>query len=275
MVIDGIYIYTSLKEAVWADGIDIVSQPRYCDFKCTIATGDDCIIFVCGIPEWGPNYPCENITVTNCRLSSASAAIKFSEGNSNLIQNIAISNCAIFDCNRGITMAIATGGTIRDVVISNITMDLHRFDWFWDGDANAFNIEIHRTSEWNDEPPKPGEPGPGLIKDIIFRDMIVRCQGTSEIAGHPERPLEGITFDNIKFFISSDPNRAVRYGDFGHDFSPRQELERFGTSKCNGISPPTTSGKARCSLEDVDGLAARGIHAATPRGRTGHPGGAC
>ena len=26
MVIDGIYIYTSLKEAVWADGIDIVSS---------------------------------------------------------------------------------------------------------------------------------------------------------------------------------------------------------------------------------------------------------
>ena len=79
--------------------------------NCTIETGDDCIIFVSGIPEWGPDYPCENITVTNCRLSSASAAIKFSEGNSNLIQHIAITNCAIFNCNRGITQAIATGGT--------------------------------------------------------------------------------------------------------------------------------------------------------------------
>ena len=44
-----------------------------------------------------------------------------------------------------------------------------------------------------------------MIKDVIFRDMIVHCQGTSEIMGHKERPLEGVTFDNIKFFISSDP----------------------------------------------------------------------
>ena len=258
VVIDGIYIYTSLKEAVWADGIDIVSSHDIAISNCTIATGDDCIIFVSGIPEWGPDYPCENITVTNCRLSSASAAIKFSEGNSNLIQNIAISNCAIFDCNRGITMAIATGGTIRDVVISNITMDLHRFDWFWDGDANAFNIEIHRTSEWNDEPPKPGEPGPGLIKDIIFRDMIVRCQGTSEIAGHPERPLEGITFDNIKFFISSDPKAPYDMATSAMIFRRAKNL-KLRNIEVQWEKPSYDKWQSALLLEDVDGLALDGF----------------
>ena len=89
VVIDGIYIYTSLKEAVWADGIDIVSSHDISISNSTIATGDDCIAIVCGIPEWGPDYPTENITITNCRLSSASAAIKFTEGNSRLVQHVA------------------------------------------------------------------------------------------------------------------------------------------------------------------------------------------
>ncbi len=258
VVIDGIYIYTSLTEAVWADGIDIVSCHDMSISNSTIATGDDCIIFVCGIPEWGPNYPCENITVSNCRLSSGSAAIKFSEGNSNLIRNIAISNCAIFDCNRGITMAIATGGTIQDVVISNITMDLHRYDWWWDGDGNAFNIEIHRTSEWNDEPLKPGEPGPGLIKNVIFRDMIVHCQGTSEIAGHPERWLEGMTFDNIKFFISSDPSKPYDLATSAMIFRRARNLQ-LRNIEVNWEKPAYDKWESALEVDDVDGLRLKGF----------------
>ena len=73
VVIEGVYIYTSLYEAVWADGIDIVSCHDISISDSTIETGDDCIAIVCGIPEWGPDYPTENLTITNCRFSSASA----------------------------------------------------------------------------------------------------------------------------------------------------------------------------------------------------------
>jgi hypothetical protein len=253
VVIEGLYIYTSLKEAVWADGIDIVSSHDISISNCTIETGDDCIIFVSGIAEWGPDYPCENITVTNCRLSSASAAIKFSEGNSNLIQHIAITNCAIFNCNRGITLAIATGGTVRDVEISNITMDLHRFDWFWAGDANAFDMEVVRTSEWNGEAPKAGEPGPGLIKDVVFHDMIVHCQGTSEMAGHPERHLEGITFANIKFFISSDPNSHYDMATSAMIFRRIKNLT-LRNIEVNWDKPASEKWQSALLVEDVDGL---------------------
>ena len=258
VVIDGIYIYTSLKDAVWADGIDIVSCHDISISNSTIATGDDCIAIVCGIPEWGPDYPTENITITNCRFSSASAAIKFTEGNSRLVQHVVISNCAIFDCNRGITLQIATGGTVRDVVFSNITMDLHRFDWFWAGDGNAFNIEIHRTSEWNKEPPKPGEPGPGLIKDVIFHDIIVHCQGTSEIAGHPERPLEGITFANIKFFISSDPKSPYDTATSAMIFRRAKNL-KLRNIEVYWDKPTYDKWESALVVEDVDGLQLSGF----------------
>ncbi len=258
VVIDGIYIYTSLKEAVWADGIDIVSSHDISISNCTIATGDDCIAIVCGIPEWGPDYPTENITITNCRFSSGSAAIKFTEGNSRLVQHVVVSNCAIFDCNRGITLQIATGGTVRDVVFSNITMDLHRFDWFWAGDGNAFNIEIHRPSEWNQEPPKPGEPGPGLIKDVIFHDIIVHCQGTSKIEGHPERPLEGITFSNIKFFISSDPKAPYDTATSAMIFRRAKNL-RLRNIEVYWDEPTYDKWQSALLVEDVDGLQLSGF----------------
>jgi polygalacturonase len=82
MVIDGVYIRSSLKEAVWADGIDPDGCKDLRISNCTIETGDDALVFY-SMNWFGPALPGENITVTNCRLSSASSAIKFCDGNMN------------------------------------------------------------------------------------------------------------------------------------------------------------------------------------------------
>jgi len=253
VVVDRVYLYTSLKEAVWADGIDIVSCKDVSISNSTIITGDDCIVFVCGIDEWGPTSPCEHITVTNCRLSSASAAIKFSEGNNLVIRDIVINNCVIFDSNRGLTLQIATGGDISNVVISNITMDLRRFDWFWAGDANAFNFELRRQSEWNDEPRKPGEPGPGSIHNVIIHDVIIHCQGESTIYGHPESWLSGVTFENIKFFISSNPDSPYDTAKNAISFRWVKDL-KLRNIEVNWEKPAYDKWESALALEDIDGL---------------------
>ena len=258
VVIDRVYLYTSLKEAVWADGIDLVDCKDVSISNSTIITGDDCIVFVSGIPEWGPASGCEHITVTNCRLSSASAAIKFSEGNSLRIRDILIDNCAIFDSNRGLTLQIATGGDISNVVISNITMDLHRFDWFWAGDGNAFNFELRRQSEWNDEPRKAGEPGPGSIHNVIVHDVIIHCQGESTIYGHPESWLSGVTFENIKFFISSNPESPYDTAKNALSFRWVKDL-RLRNVEVNWEKPAYDKWESALSLEDIDGLQVDGF----------------
>jgi uncharacterized Zn-finger protein len=255
--IDSIYMYTSLKEAVWADGIDIVSCNDVNIANSTIATGDDCIVFVCGIDEWGPTAPCEHVTVTNCRLSSASAAIKFSEGNNLAIRDILINNCAIFDTNRGVTLQIATGGSISNVVMSNLTMDLHRFDWFWAGDGNAFNFELKRKSEWNGEPVKLDE-SPGSIHNIIIHDVIVHCQGASTFYGHPDSWLDGVTFENVKFFISSNP--ASPYDTTVNAMSFRYVKNlRLRNIEVNWEKPWFDKWESALSLHDVDRLQVDGF----------------
>ena len=78
LVIDSVYIYSSQKEGVWADGIDPDGCQDVRISNSTIETGDDALVFY-SADIWGPALPVENVTVTNCRLSSSSSAIKFCE----------------------------------------------------------------------------------------------------------------------------------------------------------------------------------------------------
>ncbi|MCL4506630.1 MAG: glycosyl hydrolase family 28 protein, partial [Chloroflexi bacterium] len=89
VVIDGVYVSTSLKAGVWADGIDPDGCRDVRISNCTIETGDDALVFYSG-HTYGPARPCENITVTNCRLSSASSGLKFCDGNEKAIRNVTI-----------------------------------------------------------------------------------------------------------------------------------------------------------------------------------------
>src|SRR5205823_2154722 len=114
--IDGIYIYTDQKYGVWADGIDPDGCKDVIIANSTIETGDDAIVFYS--MNWhGPPLPCENITITNCRLSSSSSAIKFCDGNMNAVRNVTITNCVITNSNRGIAFMVYDGGVVENVIL--------------------------------------------------------------------------------------------------------------------------------------------------------------
>ena len=119
--IDGVYIYTSQRDGVWADGIDPDGCRDVRINNCTIETGDDSIVFY-SYTIYGPALPCENITITNCRLSSSSSAIKFCDCNFNAIRNVTIENCVITNSNRGIAFMVFDGGVVENVTIRNVTM---------------------------------------------------------------------------------------------------------------------------------------------------------
>jgi hypothetical protein len=257
MVIDGLYIYTSLKEAVWADGIDMDGCRDIRIANCRIETGDDCFAFI-STDSWGPARLCENITITNCVLSSASAAFKFSEGNKLGIRHIAVDNCVILNTNRGFCFTITTGGTITDIVITNLTMDLHRYEWFWDGDGQPFFFRITRLSEWNQEPPQPGEPPPGRISNVMIQNVIVRAQGGSLIAGHPESWLDGVTLDNVKLFLSTDPAAPYELTTHALDFRWAKNV-KVKEVEVTWEAPVADKWESALSFEDVSGLVLDGF----------------
>lgn len=202
--LEGLYIYTSLREAVWADGIDMDGCKDIRIERCTIETGDDCIIFI-STDVWGPARACENITVANCRLSSASAGVKFSEGNVAGVRNIVVRDCVLTNVNRGLVLYTLHAGDISNVVLSNLTIHCNRFDWFWAGDGQPFHFRSIRHSEWNRQPTPPGEPRPGAIRNVRIHNVTAHGKGSSPISGHAESWMDGINFENIRLFLSADP----------------------------------------------------------------------
>lgn len=252
LVIDGVYIYTNPYEAVWADGIDPDGCKDVRIANCTIETGDDSIVFY-SMNWYGPALPCENITITNCRLTSASAALKFCDGNINCVRNVTVDNCVITGSNRGIAFMVYDGGYVENVVLSNLVINCHRYDWFWWGDGDPIYFTIQRRSESNHEPDKPGEPPAGAIRHVILRNIIAHGQGTCLITGHAKSWLDDISLENVKLFISTDPrspyDKAIHamYFEYAKNITVKDV-------QVNWEKPAWDKWKSALAFEDVSGL---------------------
>jgi polygalacturonase len=223
LVIDGIYIRTSLENGVWADGIDPDGCRDVRIANCTIETGDDALVFY-SMDWFGPARPCERITVTNCRLSSASSAIKFCDGNIAGIRDVTIDNCVITDSNRGIAFMTFDGGAVENVILSNLTIETRRFEWFWWGDGEPFHFNIKKRSEVHANWPPDKDRPAGAIRNVKIQNVIARGQGSSVCNGHPDSWLEDISFENVKLVVAHDPEAAYDKAEHGLVFKQARNL---------------------------------------------------
>jgi hypothetical protein len=256
MVIDGVYIYTKPNDAVWADGIDMDGCNDVRIANCSITTGDDCIVFISG-DFWGPARPCENIVVTNCRLSSCASAVKFSEGNAKGVRHIAIDNCVINDDSSGFSFAARDGGFIDDVVISNITMNTRRFNWYW-GQGGFMGFGLRGPQNYAGKPVSKEDPAPGSIHNIVFRNIIAHCKGGAHITGHPNGYIDGLTYDNIKFFVGTDPAAPFDWTTDAMTFRWVKNL-KLRDVEINWEAPEAERWRSALSLEEVDGAVIDGF----------------
>ena len=267
LVIDGVYIYSSQKEAVWADGIDPDGCQDVRISNSTIETGDDALVFY-SADIWGPALPTENITVTNCRLSSASSAIKFCDGNSNAVRRVAINNVVITNSNRGLAFMVFDGGIVEDVTISDVLIETRRFDWFWWGDGDPIHFNIKRRSEV-DGTKRDNEPKAGVIRNVSIRNVIAHGTGTSAINGHPDSWLDGIHLENIHLFVSHDPNapyentrQAMTLRD-ARNFTMKDVEVRWE-------KPESATWRTGLQVENVQNLLLEGVDIAAAPGSRGN-----
>jgi hypothetical protein len=257
LVIDGVYIYTNPYEAVWADGIDPDGCKDVRIMNCTIETGDDSIVFY-SMNWYGPALPCENITITNCRLTSASAALKFCDGNINCVRNVTVDNCVITGSNRGIAFMVYDGGYVENVILSNLVINCHRFDWFWWGDGDPIYFTIQRRSESNHEADKPGEPPAGSIRHVIIRNVIAHGQGTCLITGHPKSWLDDVSIENLRLFISTNPDSPYDKSVHAMFFQYAKNL-KVKDVEVNWEKPAWEKWQSALYFENVDGLQVDGF----------------
>jgi polygalacturonase len=199
----GLTIFTDPKYGVNADGIDIDGCRNVMVSDCRVATGDDAICLKSTNRD-GQYTDCEDITITNCTLSSASAGLKIGTETFGNFRRIVFSNCVITDSNRGIGIFVRDGGMVEDVLFSNLVIDCRRkhFNWWGDGDALRL-VVLQRTPQSK----------VGTIRNVLIQNVVGRVQGTSRLEGHAASPLQTITLSNVQLRMEPEGQPDKRATD--------------------------------------------------------------
>jgi hypothetical protein len=194
----GVSIYSDLEKGVNADGIDIVSSRNVTISDSIIETADDAIVLKAIARDGQPARPTENVTVTNCILTSSSTALMIGTETEANIRHVLFNNCVIRNSNKGFGINVQDGATVSDVIISNLTIETSRRHWNWWGSAEMCKFVLKKRTR---------DSRLGAIRDIVVDNVIARPRGTSTIIGHAERPIENVRLSNID--ITMLPENAV------------------------------------------------------------------
>jgi hypothetical protein len=189
--IDNIYLASCLEKGVNADGIDIDGCKNVVITNSIIETGDDAIVLKTTETDT-ISHSCENVTVSNCVLVSTSTALKLGTESFADFKHITFTNCVIRNSNRGLSIVVRDGATVENVIFSNITIECNRkhFNWWGNGDP-IWVVLLKRTPESR----------LGMIRNVVFENIIAHGQGTSKIEGFEGKPLENIYLRNVDFFM--------------------------------------------------------------------------
>jgi len=195
VVVENCFIYSDLESGVNADGIDVDGSKNVMISNCRIETGDDAIVLKTTLTN-NRSERCENVTVTNCVLTSTSSALKLGTESHSDFRHITFNNCVIRNSNRGLSIVIRDGATAENVLFSNITMECNRKHFNWWGDGDPIWLVVRKRNE---------DSQIGKIKNVVFDNIIAKGQGTSKIEGFPGvKAIENITISNLKLYMQPE-----------------------------------------------------------------------
>jgi hypothetical protein len=186
--VHGVSIYSDLEKGVNADGIDIVSSRNVTISDSIIETADDAIVLKAIARDGQPARPTENVTVTNCILTSSSTALMIGTETEADIRHVLFNNCVIRNSNKGFGINVQDGATVSDVIVSNLTIETGRRHWNWWGGAEMCKLVVKKR--------RP-ESRLGTIRDVVVDNVVAHPRGTSTITGHAERPIENLRLSNV------------------------------------------------------------------------------
>jgi hypothetical protein len=194
----GVSIASDLEKGVNSDGIDVVSSRNVTIADSIIETADDAIVLKTIARDGRPARPTENVTVTNCILTSSSTALMIGTETEADIRHVLFDNCVIRNANKGFGINVQDGATVSDVIVSHLTVETSRRHWNWWGSAELCKLVLKKRT--------PGSRL-GTIRDIAIDTVVARPRGTSTITGHAERPIENLRLSNVD--ITMLPENAV------------------------------------------------------------------
>jgi len=206
VAIDNLTLLNSLKVRN-SDGIDLDHSKNVRISNCYIESGDDCICLK-NRREYQEFGACENITVSNCTMTSRSCAIKIGSENMDRISHVLINNSIIKNSNRGIGIQNRDEGTVSDVVFSNILVNSHLFSDVWWGKAEPIYVTAYRRANTNNKDagwrlPKGATEGRvGEVKNIYFSNIKCVSENGIYVGAETADKVSGIVFDQVDVIIN-------------------------------------------------------------------------
>jgi polygalacturonase len=190
-----------------SDGIDIDHSKNVRITNCYIESGDDCICLK-NRREYEEFGRCENITVSNCTMTSRSCAIKIGSENMDTIRQVLFNNCIIKKSNRGVGIQHRDEGMVSDVIFSNMIIESQLFSDVWWGKAEPIYITAYRRAPGNHKDAnwrfaKGQTTGKvGTVKNISFSN--IKCIGENGIYVSAETAdkISNVFFDNVDVQIN-------------------------------------------------------------------------
>jgi polygalacturonase len=219
--IEGVSIFNG-----FADGIDPDCSRNVRIANCYIESWDDC---VCPKSSFGlgERHSTENITVTNCVLTTASAALKLGTESSGDFRNIAFSNCTIFGRPdkwqdrpmEGVALESVDGANIERVVISNIAMEGVRAPIF---------IRLGNRGR------AQKVATPGTLQNVAISNITATgAEMTSSITGIAARLVKQVSLNNVR--ISATGNTRAVPIQVPEKIASYPEADMFGRLPAYGL----------------------------------------
>lgn len=200
VVISGVSIQNPY-ESPNTDGINPESCSAVRISDCCVDVGDDCITIKSGLEHdlLQKQYPCENITVTNCTLLHGHGGVVIGSEMSGGVRNVSISNCIFRNTDRGIRIKTRRkrGGCVENVVVNNLIMDGVMagitFNGYYACGADANDKELFMRKAL---PVKADTP---VMRDMLFSNLIMKNVHAAGIycLGLPEMPVKNIKFSGL------------------------------------------------------------------------------
>jgi hypothetical protein len=147
--------------------------------NCTIDTGDDGFAIVGS----------EHVNVTNCSISSRSAAIRLESTKLSTFTGLSM------DTNRGIAVFAAAdkGGESRsteEVIFSDIVIRTRLIPGGWWGKAEPIYIAV--------QPCAAGVPCPVRVRNVVFNNITAEAENGSLLWGGEGSPITGVELNGIR-----------------------------------------------------------------------------
>jgi len=210
VVVSGITLLNSLKVRN-SDGIDVDHSKNVRISDCYIESGDDCICLK-NRREFEEFGPCENITVSNCTMTSRSCAIKIGTENMDTIRQVVFNNCIIKKSNRGVGIQNRDEGVVHDVVFSNMIIESHLFSDVWWGKAEPIYVTAfrrakidHKDANWR-FPKGATEGRVGMVYNISFSNIKCISENGIYVSAESRDKIVNIRFDEVDVQIDKTTN---------------------------------------------------------------------